>query len=260
MERSTTSPISVRSNSHRGFSLVEMLVVVGIIVVLLGISLPMLNHAYRASQRARVAANLQTLSIALAAYHADHGDYPRPAAGVACNGGALTPWASQLLASALVAPGPDSGGNGQDGAPGPGFRIRGTQGKVYGPYVQSDQFKFLPGATPFQNQFADPLHEDKPILYFPARLGGLKTTDIRAANQGLVAGTITASETALYNAAHNNLTLLNVADMRRMLGDTNPGDALISASDKPLTTDSFILWSAGPDGIFGNDDDVTSFK
>jgi type II secretory pathway pseudopilin PulG len=66
-----------RSIRVPGFTLVELLVVIGIIVLLIGILLPMIARAYRQSQRARIASDLNAISAALEDYKHDFGDYPR---------------------------------------------------------------------------------------------------------------------------------------------------------------------------------------
>ena len=74
------------------FTLIEMLVVVGIIVLLVGIAAPLLYKAYKSATVARTKADLAAISTALEAYKADHGDYPRvsvPESGAAILGKAL---------------------------------------------------------------------------------------------------------------------------------------------------------------------------
>ena len=62
---------------RRGFTLVELLVVITIITVLMALLLPAVGAAYRKGQRSRMALDLQTISTALEAYRQDHADYPR---------------------------------------------------------------------------------------------------------------------------------------------------------------------------------------
>lgn len=74
------------------FTLVELLVVIGVIALLAGILLPLITRSIRQAGRVRVQSDLQAISIALNAYKDDFGDYPRPDAantGAAVLGKAL---------------------------------------------------------------------------------------------------------------------------------------------------------------------------
>jgi prepilin-type N-terminal cleavage/methylation domain-containing protein len=181
----------------RGFTLTEMLVVIGIIVLVLGITTPMVTRAWRAGDRARTLADLAAIASALEAYRLDHADYPpivAPPTGidVEYNG-------ARMLYRALIGPGPEThpdptfipDGKGADSVKpdprilGPGFRTRkapgpdgrmGTpddipQGRVYGPYLQPEQFKF---GDPSGRGGLEPGHHalfdryNKPILYYRA--------------------------------------------------------------------------------------------
>ena len=101
MAPQTTLPTSAKSprdpakSAAAGFTLIELLVVIGILALLAGILLPMALKAYGAGRRARTASDLQSISVALDAYKADFGDYPRVGANQA---GAAT------LGLALVGP------------------------------------------------------------------------------------------------------------------------------------------------------------
>jgi len=67
-----------RPNLARGFSVIELLVVIGIIVILISIFLPYVIKARESDHRARCAENLRTLMASLRAYSsANKGVFPR---------------------------------------------------------------------------------------------------------------------------------------------------------------------------------------
>src|SRR5580765_5618725 len=67
-----------RAHSKRGFTLVELLVVIGIIALLISILLPALNSARERANRAKCASNLHQLGAALHIYANDNKDqFPR---------------------------------------------------------------------------------------------------------------------------------------------------------------------------------------
>ncbi len=300
-----------------GFTLTELLVVIGIIVALAAIGLPMALRSYKAASRTRTQADLQSIATALNAYKQDFGDYPRvsnrapgqtvgpgwnvgPAIlckaligpygdGIASPGnpdpqdpppgssfsdpttiksgqcisdnGAIPPGVVALIDD----PGPNYadtdkwapfGAN--DGADGPGFRLRqlpgqAPQGKVHGPYLQAEKFNVI--GCMFHDR------EGNPILYFPARLGN---SNIRAVLSG-EGGFVHKGHHALYDARDGIIFFRRpvtesddtnaLIAMRIMLGDFNANPALINGiidpGETPATDAPFLLWSAGPDGLFG---------
>lgn len=165
---STSAKSAILTRSHRsrhagGFTLLELLIVIGIIMLLASVALVALFSAQKSSRRARIAADLQTISAGLVAYQQDFHDIPRtnfmPDSRFDYWGPNTDPNrfgdpGAYVLAAALVGPGPEkptSGsenslvdfsrfppaiGNlpvtetsprylvGEDGKEGPGFRIQ----------------------------------------------------------------------------------------------------------------------------------------
>ncbi len=64
-----------------GFTLVEVLAVIGIIAILAAILIPVLGVAMEKGRQMTCIGNLQKIGMALAIYHQDHGTYPDPAQG-----------------------------------------------------------------------------------------------------------------------------------------------------------------------------------
>ncbi len=63
-----------KPHARRGFTLVEVLVTIGIIVLLISILLPMIISSIRTSERTKLKGDLNAIAMALEAYKQDFGE------------------------------------------------------------------------------------------------------------------------------------------------------------------------------------------
>jgi type II secretory pathway pseudopilin PulG len=231
---------------RRAFTLVELTVVIGVLMLLTSLLIPMVAKAHRVAVRSRMKADIATIGTGLEAYRLDQRDYPRLSdspEGVEVDGAVLLCWA-------LVSPGPA----GQDGADGPGFRLHGTHGTTYGPYINPGSFH-ISGTDDTSAELLD--RNDRPIHYCPANNPG---NNIHAAN-GFVADTYYGGATGpkpMYDHGYFEYCL-DLKTMQGMMGDSNNTGG-IEADETPAWTGSYILWCAGPNGIFGPDPEKIVLK
>ncbi|WP_165247311.1 DUF1559 family PulG-like putative transporter [Paludisphaera soli] len=90
------TPAAPRPAARRGFSLVELMVVVAVIALLIALLLPATRSARPAARRAQCQNNLKNIALAILAYQGEHGALP-PAYTVDPAGRRLHSWRTLIL-------------------------------------------------------------------------------------------------------------------------------------------------------------------
>jgi prepilin-type N-terminal cleavage/methylation domain-containing protein len=207
--------------NRKAFTLTELLVVIGIIVILLGLLLAGLNNSQKAAREARLAADLQTIATAINAYRADFGDIPRPDPANA----------SQMRGAEILAL-----------AIGREFRPRGPQGRTYGPYVEAN----LIGPDHLRDYYGHP------IAYYAAK-PKFAPGDAQTAGRTFLANI--APPQPLNGAKWNAYDNAQAVSFATMAGYVKANADGTPAAESVFA--DFLLVSPGADGTFGTGDDVT---
>jgi prepilin-type N-terminal cleavage/methylation domain-containing protein len=270
-----------------GFTLIEILVVVAIILVLIGLIIPAIGHFKTTAKRTAVTQQLAALGMALENYHNDFEVYPASNTLDATGTSAVDSYGAgiikhgrgaAMLAQALTGYLPaayDGAGTGIANGTDPtfGFRTKGTGtaalGKIYGPYADTSPKVLLsnnpPGSTPAptlpdsDRSFIDAYGNE--ILYYRSTRSGNETTGLPAVTTVFGSG---AANDYYFRDDDNSLKpdLVNGrtspvaagADFFKALGAKANN---ISGSSANVTgAHSYLLMTAGPDGTVFNSDDL----
>ena len=157
-----------------GFTLIEMLVIILIIAILVGILVPSVYSALERVKRNSTLATVRLLDSACRMYKSDMGDFPDSNSrevldpNVAIVIDSKTFEGRHRLVQALTGYlGKDVNGNSIDGKDGPGFRLTGFRGTVYGPYNGSEKVKTVSADPNTPPAFVDSFGNE--IYYYKFR-------------------------------------------------------------------------------------------
>jgi prepilin-type N-terminal cleavage/methylation domain-containing protein len=258
----------MRRRRRGGFTLVEMLVVIGIILVLASILLPVVLSSRRNAMTARIKLDLQTIATGLEEYKKVFGDYPRRANP--------TDPRLNLLGDYLIGPNGDGVRSLETMDP---TKTKG--GKKWGPFISPDKFK-LEGGRLIDASTVE-------VQYYPRygnydqRPGRSVVTVTAGSTSGFLLGDVTgpgmqakamfsrldglANDTSDDGKDHLDQTLYMLGDGDDITNGTK-ADNIINGSERLTFTGPFILVSAGPDGRWGRKqqqkhtlvDDVYNFE
>lgn len=240
-----------RTRTKHGFTLLELLVVVGIIGLLIGLLVPTLSRAMLTVRTTKTRAILKNLSLGLQAFKTDFGAYPpsRPyRASDPTSGQRLTGRAN--LAYYLLGPGGAGWGTSCGLLPFSNSR----PSRSYGPYhrVGRDEVRYsdLPGRQDEVDGLLDGFTPPGVILYFRAFEESRMVTDA-------VTGRQVAVPVTRYDVTDNGTSpdaKTNYASEEYFENCVTSGE--IRLVDKETKVPRYVDWdyllvSPGPDGRYG---------
>ena len=275
-------------NKKEGFTIIELLTVLAIIALLVGILVPSMNRVRFFARNTRQQAQITAIDMALTMFRNDYGDYPPsnqfdedPTSNNIYNG-------AQKLAEAMVGLDmlgfhPNSAWRADKLSLGGGPLLyntsttnAGTLNQRVGPYLEVSKanaftlqqlfgFTFPISNTlvlcdTFKRLKADPLppadptiklDAGMPILYFKANPDQATTNMIYTYTDNAAVINFKASNDGIPTA---DPILTN---FYTIIEDTQA--ASVAFTSRPYRADSYILISAGSDGLYGTADDITNF-
>jgi len=284
-----------------GLTIIELLIVLGIIAILVGLLVPALSAVKKMAKETKQKAQFSTIELALAAFKNDEGDYPPSNWALPPNPGSDY-GGSQKLAEALLgwdmlgfhpnsawrADGLDVGGGTASYDPAQtrdlnGDSVPDTFDERKGPYLElatANAFKLvdlfrpnpIESLAPDTFVICDVFGTKKITMIDP--LTGLPRVAAEKAGAPILyyrANTSGKVMNARYRASDNDALVITKQQYDGMEHPlARPGnqyeffynyirDPKINARVWPYRPDSYILISAGADGLYGTRDDIRNF-
>jgi type IV pilus assembly protein PilA len=118
----------MQSNKQKGFSLIELLIVVAIILIIAAIAIPNLLRARISANEASAVSSLRTMNTAAITYNSSWGNYPLALSDLGPSNGAVPTSTSADLLDDVLAP---AGGGDTATKSGYGFTYASPAGTTY---------------------------------------------------------------------------------------------------------------------------------
>jgi len=241
MKREIRTRTGARPRPRAGFTLVELLVVMGIIGLLIGLLIPAVNAAIVATRVAATKNIIEGLDTAIQAFRTDWGCFPPSSRSRSQASDAVDTGGTQNLVYYLLGPSSGSSGTvGWGGASG-AAPFGGKATGVYPPYYRGDS-RYLSGGM-----VSDALQPQKLIFYYRAE-PALATSSVPLFATSDCPAPTTSGSGGTGTISDSKDTFKSQAQFELLCKKPRPGG---SATDTDWVRKDYILISCGPDRYWG---------
>lgn len=253
---------------RRGFTVIELMTVVAIIIGLVGIMIPVVNKALRDAKKDAIVSVLNSIKTGMTKYKEDMNDFPpsdyeKLGKDVRKN---MRDWeGGEILCQMMLGHLSDADGAPLDGKKGLGFKENFTRGNVYGPYVdiRAEENIAKSPITTGSHEFAKVFSSvgsgvQMPILYYRGRSSSAsksgpfdKSTSILGTQ-----GRYNTEDNERLSDPPNGSKNKVLEYLKLSEADDGPREAERDSLRAAMNTAQYLMISAGVDDIFGTKDDV----